>query len=482
MSVEHPPRVAHRTYLQQRLNRVMLLVFLGDAAVIVGASAAGWALRYSSDRLAKDRGLVIDHGGWQPEVAPWLICLWLLVLLSMGAYDSRNFGARLDEFRHLVVGSMIACGLAGFLLFMLKADVSRGYILYSFVVGLPSLLVLRYIDRKLLHFKRNQDRLISRTIAVGNPDSVAELVEVLEREKWTGYRILGMCGTAAPPGVELLGSVTELADVALAHDADAVLVAGGSYNSAAELRRIGWALEGLGLDLLVVPSLIDVAGPRVRFSHVAGLPLVHVQEPQIDEAMGVAKRCFDLLGAGLLLLLGCIPMLIVAAIIKLQDGGPVFYSQRRVGRQQSEFKMYKFRSMIPNADSARMDLEIDNDHDGVLFKIKEDPRITPFGRFIRKFSIDETPQLLNVLRGEMSLVGPRPPLPDEVEKYDDDVHRRLLVRPGLTGLWQVSGRSDLSWSESVRLDLYYVDNWSLTSDMVILLKTIRAVLMRHGAY
>lgn len=476
------PQPAPRTHLQRRLGVVLLYVFVGDLIVLALASAVGWQMRYTLHNLASDVALTAEHGGWQPHIAAWLISMWALVLLAVGAYDPRGFGTRLDEYRHLVVGSLIALGLTGFLVFMSKSTVPRGYVLFTFVIGTAGLLVLRYADRKVLHWKRRHGRLVNRTIAVGNPAGVAELVEVLNRESWTGYSVLGVCGHSAPPGVEFLGSIDDLPAVALEMGADAVLVAGGSYNSAAELRRIGWALEGLGLDMLVVPSLIDVAGPRLRFSHVAGLPLVHVQEPQIDEAMGVAKRTFDLIGASLLLLLGAIPMLIVAAIIKLQDGGPIFYSQRRVGRQQSEFMMYKFRSMVPNADQARADLLDANEQDGVLFKIKDDPRVTRFGGFIRKFSIDETPQLFNVLRGEMSLVGPRPPLPDEVAKYDDDVHRRLLVRPGLTGLWQVSGRSDLSWSESVRLDLYYVDNWSLTSDIVILLKTIRAVFLRYGAY
>lgn len=474
--------LARRTHLQRRLGVVMLYVFLGDLVVITLASALGWQMRYSIHNLASDVYLADDGGGWQPHMAWWLICVWALVLLAVGAYDASGFGARLDEFRRVVVGSLIALGLTSFLMFMLRAAVPRGYVLLAFVIGVPLLLMVRYADRKVLHWKRRRGRLVSRTIAVGSPDAVAELVEVLDRERWTGYYVLGMCGHTAPPGVELLGSVADLPEVAVATAADAVLVAGGSYNSAAELRRIGWALEGLDLDMLVVPSLIDVAGPRVRFSHVAGLPLVHVREPQIDEAMGFAKRAFDLVGASLLLLIGAIPMLIVAAVIKLQDGGPVLYTHRRVGRQQRAFRMYKFRSMIPQADQERIELDEANESDGLLFKIKDDPRITPFGRFIRRFSIDETPQLFNVLRGEMSLVGPRPPLPDEVARYDEDVHRRLLIRPGLTGLWQVSGRSDLSWSESVRLDLYYVDNWSLTSDLVILLKTVRAVFLRRGAY
>jgi lipopolysaccharide/colanic/teichoic acid biosynthesis glycosyltransferase len=173
---------------------------------------------------------------------------------------------------------------------------------------------------------------------------------------------------------------------------------------------------------------------------------------------------------------------VVAVIVKLHDGGPVFFRQARVGRAGQIFPMMKFRSMAVDAEDRLDDLLLLNESDGLMFKIRDDPRITPVGRFMRRYSVDELPQLLNVLRGEMSLVGPRPPLLTEVDQYADDVRRRLLVRPGLTGLWQISGRSSLSWDEAVRLDLFYVDNWTMTSDLVIMAKTVRAVLQATGAY
>jgi exopolysaccharide biosynthesis polyprenyl glycosylphosphotransferase len=471
----------HRTHLQRRLGQVLLVVFTVDLLVMVGASLLAWANRDGLDEIWTAPH---DPARFQPAAAPWLVGLWALVLLAMGAYDTREFGARFEEFRALVLGSVVTLGIVGFLGFLDDSNLSRGYVLLTFGIGLPLLLLARYLDRKVLHQLRAHGKLVHRTIAVGSPSAVAELVDVLEREPWTGYRVLGMC---APLGqdageVPVLGTVEELPDLAAELEADTVLVAGGWYSSSADLRRLGWAIEGRDLDMLVVPSLTDIAGPRVHFAHVAGLPLVHVQEPQVSEAMGLAKRTFDLVVTSALLLFGALPMAVVALVIKLQDGGPVFYRQRRVGIHGTEFDMLKFRSMVVGADRIRADLEHANEVDGVLFKIRDDPRVTRFGRFIRKFSIDEMPQLLNVLRGEMSLIGPRPPLPAEVEQYDADVHRRLLVRPGMTGLWQVSGRSDLSWKESVRLDLYYVDNWSLTSDLVILLKTVRAVLFSTGAY
>jgi exopolysaccharide biosynthesis polyprenyl glycosylphosphotransferase len=280
----------------------------------------------------------------------------------------------------------------------------------------------------------------------------------------------------------VLGELDDVRRLALELGVDGVIVAGGSYSSAADLRRLGWALQGLELDMLVVPSLTDIAGPRLHMRHVAGLPFVQVEEPQSDRAGGWAKRAFDLVVASILVAVLSPLLALVAVLIRLQDGGPVLYRQRRVGVNGTEFQMNKFRSMVVDAEARLADLATANEYDGVLFKIREDPRVTGIGRFIRKLSLDELPQLFNVLRGEMSLVGPRPPLVNEYEHYEQDTHRRLLVRPGMTGLWQVSGRSDLPWSEAVRLDLYYVDNWSMVIDLVIMIKTVKAVLFSKGAY
>lgn len=264
--------------------------------------------------------------------------------------------------------------------------------------------------------------------------------------------------------------------------ADTVLVARGGYSSSADLRRIAWDLEGSDIDLVVVPSLTDVAGPRIHMRPVAGLPLLHVEGPQTDEAGGLGKRLFDLVGAVVGITLISPLLLVLAILVKLEDGGPVLFRQQRVGRGGEVFGMMKFRSMVPDAEKKLAEIRHLNESDGVLFKVKDDPRITRIGRFIRRYSLDELPQLFNVVKGEMSLVGPRPPLPAEVRAYEQDVHRRLLVRPGMTGLWQVSGRSSLTWNETVRLDLYYVDNWSMLTDLVIIAKTVKAVVGKHGAY
>ncbi|MET4003012.1 exopolysaccharide biosynthesis polyprenyl glycosylphosphotransferase [Arthrobacter sp. UYCu511] len=248
------------------------------------------------------------------------------------------------------------------------------------------------------------------------------------------------------------------------------------------MRQLGWALSTSGTDLILAPALTDIAGPRIHTRPVAGLPLIHVTTPRLEGGKRVAKRLFDMSLSGILLLFFAPLMALVAVFIKGDSRGPVFFKQDRVGVLGEPFRMYKFRSMGVDAEARLPELQTDNDGSGLLFKLKSDPRVTRVGAILRRFSIDELPQLINVLNGEMSLVGPRPPLPAEVADYEDHVRRRLLVKPGLTGLWQVSGRSNLSWQDSVRLDLYYVENWSMTGDMVILIRTIRAVLQRDGAY
>ena len=485
MATTLAPLRQRRTRLQWRLSQAIGVVFVADALVLMGVNELAWTQRGLVDgRLAALTTLPPDPARWLPAIGPWLVAMWLATLVLAGGYNPRALGVGFEEFRSIVVGSVVAFGLFGVVGFLVRSELSRGYPVLFFLVGTPVLLGLRYAERKAVHLLRVRGRLVNRTIAVGAPGAVAELVGVLERERWTGYQVLGMCTpTGVPAGMEsavpVLGGVEDVPRLAGELGADTVLVAGGSYSSARDLRRLGWAIEGLDLDLLVVPSLTDVAGPRVHMATVAGLPLVHVGAPRVGEAGGAVKRFFDAAAAALLLLLISPLLLATAVAIRLDDPGPVLYRQRRIGIAGEAFDMLKFRSMVVGADSlvASLSSEVD-----VLFKVRADPRVTRVGHWLRRFSIDELPQLVNVLRGEMSLVGPRPPLAAEVERYDSDVHRRLLVRPGMTGLWQVSGRSDLSWDEAVRLDLYYVDNWSLVGDLVIMLKTVRAVLVGRGAY
>lgn len=291
-------------------------------------------------------------------------------------------------------------------------------------------------------------------------------------------------GKATPDGIAILGNTDETARIVAVSGIDVVLFVGGGVGSAQAMRRAAWALESTGASIMLVPSLTDVSSDRIRVRPAAGLPFVELEGPRAHVATRVLKRSFDVVGSSLLIVLTS-PFLAGGAFaVWRHDRGPVLFRQGRVGRDGEVFQCLKLRSMVVDADALVVTMSTENKHsdDHVLFKVERDPRITPPGRFIRRFSIDELPQLFNVFRGEMSLVGPRPPLPREVARYDEDARRRLAVRPGMTGLWQVSGRSDLSWEDSVRLDLYYVDNWSVLQDLVILSRTVRAVLGGGGAY
>ncbi|MCW2856652.1 MAG: Exopolysaccharide biosynthesis polyprenyl glycosylphosphotransferase [Marmoricola sp.] len=478
-----PEVVVRRVRLNQRIRHMLVGVFLLDAGVLSVTSVLAWDWRHVIDKYWASEPYPFP---WAPLLGPGLIIVWLAMLVIMGAYRTRNYGAGFEEFRAITIASAISFGIACMWGFLSYLQPTRGYPLIFFFIGTPLLLLVRYVDRQTLHRARTEGRLAIRVIAVGAPAAIQELTEVLGRAPWMGYRLVGMCVPGGQDhletGVPVFGDIDDVRRVVIERGADGVIVAGGSYSSAADLRRLGWALQGLDLEMLVVPSLTDIAGPRVHMRHVAGLPFVQVEEPQSDRAGGWTKRAFDLVvGSSVVFVLS--PLLLTTAlIIWLQDRGPVFYRQTRAGIHGEEFQMVKFRSMIVNAEALRASLDEHNEVDGVLFKMTNDPRITRFGRFIRKYSIDELPQLINVLKGEMSLVGPRPLLPTDVERYEEDTHRRALVRPGMTGLWQVSGRSDLSWAESVRLDLYYVDNWSMVIDLVIMVKTVKAVLVSEGAY
>ena len=473
----------HRIY--RNLRTVMLATGVLDATALVGSLFAAYKARDLVNFLLPlgtvPEDVILRSGAL-------MLVAWLGVIVVQGGYHIRHFGSGSEEFRVIGLASVITAGMVGLTCYLFQFELSRSFVLLAFLLGTLMLLSERYAVRLWAHKARRRGQLVHRVLAVGGPSGISEVVDALRRDSYIGYQVVGAClpsGIAVEPErfpVPVAGRVADTRRLCDELGADTVLVARGGFDSALELRRIAWDLEGSSIDLVVVPSLTDVAGPRIHMRPVAGLPLLHVEQPQAGNAGGLPKRLFDLLFASMALLALSPLLLAVALIVKLQDGGPVFFRQARVGRGGQPFGMIKFRSMVLDAEDRLAELSALNESDGVLFKMKEDPRITPVGRFLRRYSVDELPQLVNVLRGEMSLVGPRPPLPAEVDKYAIDVHRRLLVRPGLTGLWQVSGRSGLSWDESVRLDLYYVDNWSMTSDLVIVAKTVKAVLGKTGAY
>ncbi|MFL6176773.1 MAG: sugar transferase [Ornithinibacter sp.] len=415
---------------------------------------------------------------------------WVAAIALVGGYAAHVMAAGALEYKLVVRGSMIAAGTTGVICYLMRFQFSRGFFFLLILIGVPALLLGRFLLRRVTHALRRRGHLVSRVVVAGSPARVDEVALVLDRERWLGYRIVGAVVPAAesadhtPGGVPVLGTTARTAAVVADTGCDIVLFAGGAVTSAQQMRRAAWELADSSVQIMLVPGLTDVASDRVRVRPAAGLQLMELEGPRAHAATRVSKRVFDLLGACVLLLLS-MPLFIGTAIaVKVHDGGPVLFRQRRVGRNGNLFDCYKFRSMVTDAEALAAEAAARNKHDGdhVLFKAEQDPRVTRPGRLIRRFSLDEMPQFLNVLRGEMSLVGPRPPLPGEVERYTDDVRRRLAVRPGITGLWQVSGRSDLSWEDSVRLDLYYVDNWSIVQDLAILSRTALAVLSSRGAY
>ena len=478
-----PPRRSGkgaRRALERKLSPFLAAMFVVDALMIVFSVVVAARLRNAFDIWFPNELTDTTIG----RSAIVFVIVWLVSLLFRGSYDVREIGSGTAEYAAVTRGSWFAAAGLGVIAFLFEAPLSRGLYVIAFLVGLPALLLGRWLVRGLLNRVRAAGRLQHRTLVLGQPESVEEIVGVVQRNRNAAYDLVGACVALPVTDLSLpvLGRPRDVRDVVTEHSIDTVLVTGG-LDSAAALRRVGWALEGLDVDLVVTPSLTEVAGTRVRMRMVAGLPLVHVEEPQAGAASGLRKRVFDVVVASILLVVGSPIFALLALLIKLEDGGSVLFRQNRAGRDGEDFGMIKFRSMVPDAEQRLSALADANEVEGgVLFKAKDDPRVTRIGRVLRKYSLDEMPQLLNVVMGDMSLVGPRPPLGSEVAQYADDHHRRLLVRPGMTGLWQVSGRSDLSWDESVRLDLYYVDNWSLAGDLMIMLRTVRAVVAGRGAY
>jgi exopolysaccharide biosynthesis polyprenyl glycosylphosphotransferase len=479
-------------------------------AVHAPADSTGWMSRYLRATVALDataalasglialRGLYDAHGHVATEyvvLTAALPAIWVAALRLAGSYDSRIIGSGADEFRRVINAGLGLTSAIAILSYVSKIHVSRSYLLVAMPCAVGIDLFGRYIGRKRLHRRRALGACLQRAVAVGHPDDVMELVQELRRERYHGLSVVAAClagdsgdGRSGPEevaGTPVRGGLDRIIEAVREADADVVAVLTCPEMNGGRLRRLAWELEKTGTGLCLAPALLDVAGPRTTVRAVAGLPLLYVDHPDLSGVRQVIKGVVDKVGAISVLLLLAPLLLAVAVAIRLEDGGPAFFRQVRIGKDGRPFRLYKFRTMVPDAEQQKAALLSRNEVDGVLFKIRNDPRVTRTGSWLRRWSIDEIPQLINVLRGEMSLVGPRPwaPVPyKEAVKETDHARRRLAVRPGLTGLWQVSGRADLSWKESVRLDMRYVENWSFALDLQILWKTGKAVFRKSGAY
>ena len=461
------------------------LYALGALDVVVGATAAlvpsmlSDTLSSSPDRIA----LLAVVGA----------VLWPLAVAMMKGYQRRAVGVGSDEVR-AVLRAWVAVVVAGAMSAELVPTLSlaeRDALLKLVVTGTPFAVALsiggRFVGRKLLHRQQRVGRLVRRVVVTGSATAAHELIERLAGETQCGMAVVGACVPDAELAdlvglrVPVLGGLHDVASVVDTYGCDAVAVTSDDATRFTYLRELSWSLEGIGVEMLVDPGLVEVAGPRMHIRPLVGFPLLHIEEPHFTGPRRVVKRTTDIVLTALGLVVISPLLLLIAAGVKLQDGGPVIFAQKRIGRGGAEFTMYKFRSMRIGAENELASLMERNEGKGGLFKLADDPRITRLGRILRSFSLDELPQLVNVLNGTMSLVGPRPHLAHELALMPAHSSRRALVTPGLTGLWQVMGRSGLEGDEAVQLDLRYVENWSLTLDLLILWKTFSAVLRRVGA-
>jgi exopolysaccharide biosynthesis polyprenyl glycosylphosphotransferase len=479
-------RPARAHWLHQYSRR---LVGIDLVAVITAVGLAHW-LRFGGLPGTGSVHSNLDY----TTVSLAIAAAWLMMLSIYHARSRRIIGAGVEEYRRVWMATLSTFGAVAVVSMLFKLDVARGYLMIALPIGVVATLCGRRVARRMVAAdRRKHGSCMTRVLVVGNDHAVKDLTQSLARDAASGYQVVGACvpggyskDSIEVPDVGLIrthGDETQVAEAVAATGCDTVALTATERLGPRGIRALSWELEKLNVDLMVAPQVVDVAGPRLTMRPVAGLPLIHVEKPQYNGAKRFEKRAFDVVFSGLVLLFS-LPLTVALAIaVKASSAGPVFYLSERIGLDSKPFQMIKFRTMVQDADR-QIDrlVSLNEINGGVLFKIRRDPRVTPIGRVLRRYSLDEIPQFLNVLKGDMSVVGPRPPLAREVVTYDDEVKRRLLVRPGITGLWQVSGRSDLSWQDSVRLDLFYVENFSMVADFVIVVKTARAMLSGSGAY
>ena len=448
-----------------------------DVVAVAAAAAIGFILRWTIpyNLNISDSTYVFFAGV--------VVISWISVLILRGAYDTRVLGVGSEEFKRIVGASAMVFAAIAIVSFALKLDLSRGFVLITFAVGMLLLLTVRWVLRAWLRHERMYGHFLHRTIVIGSGSAQGEVVDLLDRDPVAGFTVVDVIDE--PPTDVTETALDQWLDEVMARisleDADTVAVAGSRALEQTVIQKLAWRLEGPRVDLLVAPNIGDVAGPRVTMRMAADLPLLHLDEPHLTGPKRAIKRSLDVI-FGILLFVLFLPFMLIATIGTLVSSrGPVFYTQKRIGRGGEMITVTKFRTMYKGADKQREEV-IGTPDEKIFERYKSDPRITPFGRILRRWSIDEMPQVFNVIAGNMSLVGPRPVLPEELGLFDDADHRRHLTKPGLTGLWQVSGRKEVDWDERMRMDLEYVENWSPALDLVIVAKTAKVVISGKGAY
>nr|WP_326845060.1 sugar transferase [Microbacterium gorillae] len=452
-----------------------------DTTLIVLAVAAPYALAPA-----------LESSAGRPLTDATVAVTWVFALAALRTRDASLFGAGPGEYRRVLHATGAAFGTLAVLAVLLQLSGMRAQILLTLPLGTLALLLGRWLSRRWLVRQRQFGHFVSRTIVLGDRSDVEYVLDTLERTGQLGYLVVGTALTdssSAPIVVRgrrypVLGTIASAATAAAQLSADTIIVASQPHDDPDFVKRLGWQLEGTAAQLVLSSRLTDVAGPRISLLPVDGLPLIQVKIPTFDGAQYALKRALDVVVSALALLVIAIISVPIAIAIAVDSRGPVFFRQERVGRDGRTFMMLKFRTMRVGSEAELQALVAQNEGAGPLFKLREDPRVTRVGRFLRRLSLDELPQFWNVLVGDMSIVGPRPPLIREVDAYEAAVHRRLFIKPGITGPWQIGGRSDLSWDESVRLDLRYVENWSIVNDVIIMWRTARMMVspQAQGAY
>lgn len=474
-----------RGWAHRYARRLVVTDFLIIVWAVVGAQLLRFGVTTDDEaRVGSGFNLAISY----TLITVILILAWTAMLSVFKTRAARVLGIGSSEYRLVTQATLWLFGLSAIVLFLFKIDIARAYVLIALPLGLVILVFTRWLWRQWLRAKRRAGQWSDRAVLVGSMESVTKLARELDRASSAGYLVVGavvprataslLPGTTIPLGSDIETILPTMAQLR----ANTLIVASSDDLPGEKVRELSWGLEPGRQHLVLAPSLTDVGGPRIHMRPVAGLPLMHVETPQYEGAQAFAKRLFDLVGSGLAIVTLAIPMLVIAIIVKSTSPGPIFYRSERIGYHGRPFHMLKFRSMRDGANEELSSLlDAQGSSDRPLFKVKDDPRVTPVGRTMRRYSLDEIPQFFNVFGGSMSLVGPRPQVAAEVALYSDAAHRRLLLKPGISGLWQISGRSNLSWEDALRLDLYYVENWSIVGDVVILWRTLKAVMAKDGA-
>jgi exopolysaccharide biosynthesis polyprenyl glycosylphosphotransferase len=449
-------------------------LLITDAVILLAVMLVGLFISSRASTWAIDPVLAVYS-------MPFVIALlWWGLLGLRGSYDQRVIGIGTEEIRRIVSATLFTFAVVAGISYLIRADISRAYAFVSLPLGLLLIVLGRFYWRGWLYRRRAEDRFMHRTLLVGSGSACDELQERLGRDTYAGYQVVARYDAPKAPE-DLRPWLDGLESVLDESDAAALAVTPSENLSGETIRQLAWRLEGRSVDLLIAPAMMDIAGPRLSVRPAAGLPLLHLDEAVLSRSQRVSKRLLDLIGSIALIVVLSPVMLACAISVKVSSKGPVIFRQVRIGRGGQPFTMLKFRTMVQNADQLKDDLRAKHDLDDPMFKLTDDPRITGSGKFLRRWSLDELPQLFNALGGSMSLVGPRPHPLDDVDRYELEAYRRLALKPGLTGLWQVEGRSDLDWAEALQLDLYYVETWSLSGDVVLLARTVRAVIQGRGA-